>query len=447
MGGFWLPPELWKAVFAIATNYEGEHDIYKWIRRSERTRNLDQKGIDLELARLDVASGYSNNFLLMNDPEFLDQKALRLSLIGVCRNWYDMAIEYLYQSLVIRGTTKIPGCVDALKRNENIGGIVKRFEFNEDEEESEGVFVRQQVSQIIELCPKLLIFAGTVELVDQQALMGEPNVRIRRWLTNHCPDLQHVIGHNILDGFPATLFFRYINSFGNLIALQLPPSIAPMAATEKPVIILPCLRILDIGNQAPLIPVEFGWYLSRWDLPSLDTVHLGSVTRSVALQKFWVKHGKGLHTIKIYNARDDFTGRRLVEANLGIDMPSDILFPNLRQLIILHNAPWNLLSLFLPSRSLEIYEISLTESWPHKSEPIRHLISQLQAQHLSFLGPNNTVKSPNLRHVRISRYPFDADAVGGKRLGIFDSLESVCEQWEKLLMERGVSLEKIRMED
>lgn len=451
MEKFWLPPELWKAIFNIATYYEGELDVYEWIRRSDRTKNLNPDDIDLELARLDIASHHSDNFQLINEPKFLDKIALRLSLVSVCMDWYDMSIEYLYTSVMIRGSGNLSGCVSALKRNDKLCSAVRRLEFTDDDEDPEEGHIRnlpQSVAQLIELCPNLLIFSGTVELDHQQALAAgsiDAPLRLRGPLANHCPNLQHAIGHSLLDGYPATRFFRYINSFSKLIALQLPPCIAALPATEKPTIILPCLRILDIGSQLPLIPREFASYLSRWDLPSLDTVHLGTITREVGLQRFWAKHGTGLRTIKIYNAQDNFMGRRLTESNLGIDVPSDILFPNLRQLIILHNNPGNLLSLFLPSKSLEIYEVPLVETWKTNIPAIKHLIQQLSGQHLAPLV--TAARSPNLRHVRISGYPLDADAVGGRQLGIFDDLEDVFMRWGQLLGERGVSLERIHSSD
>jgi len=138
-------------------------------------------------------------------------------------------------------------------------------------------------------------------------------------------------------------------------------------------------------------------------------------------------------------------GRRLTETNLGIDVPSDILFPNLRQLIILHNMPGNLLSLFLPSKSLEIYEVPLTSTWKSSTAAVQHLIQQLSGQHLAPLV--TAARCPNLRHVRISGYPVDADAVGGRQLGIFEDLEDVRVRWGKRLAERGVSLETIYSSD
>jgi hypothetical protein len=138
-------------------------------------------------------------------------------------------------------------------------------------------------------------------------------------------------------------------------------------------------------------------------------------------------------------------GRRLTETNLGIDIPSDILFPNLRQLIILHNMPGNLLFLFLPSKSLEIYEVPLIETWKSSTAAVKHLIHQISGQHLAPLA--TAARSPNLRHVRISGYPLDADAVGGRQLGIFEDLEDVYVRWERLLGERGVTLEKIHNSD
>jgi hypothetical protein len=289
MGTFWLPPELWKEIFNLATYYKGELDVYEWIRRSDRTKTLNQDDIDLELARLDITSHDSDNFQLINDPEFLDKIALRLSLIGVCRDWHDMTIEYLYQSVMVRGARNLSGCISALKRNEKLRRTVRRLEFTDDDEDPEGGHMkdlRQCIAQLIELCPNLLIFSGTVELDHQRALAAgsiDAPLRLRGPLANHCPNLQHTIGHSILDGYPATHFFRYINSFSNLIALQLPPCIAALPATEKPTIFLPCLRILDLGSHLPLIPIEFASYLSRWGLPSLDTVHLSTIPRTIAL--------------------------------------------------------------------------------------------------------------------------------------------------------------------
>lgn len=451
MPRFWLPPELWRIIFDFATYFKGEFDVYEWIQRSKRTENLDLDAIELELARLDTPSGHSNTFLLLNDPHFIDQRSLRLNLVKVCRDWYEINIERLYRSIVFRGATKIPGCVKLLQRKPSLGAVVRRLEFLEDDEDLEGltlVDVRRLASPLIQLCPNLLIFSGTVEVNEAASFhLQQVDVPLRAWLASHCSKLEHTMGHMILDGFPASFFFRYINGFTNLRALQLPPHISTMPAREKPHVSLPHLRFLDIGNQIPLIPVEFGSYLARWELPSLDTVHLGTVTREISLQPFWTNHGKKLKTIKIYNSHESFIGRRLQEANLDINVPSSTLFPNLRQLIVLHNAPSHFINLFLPSTSLEIYEITLTGTWPANPDLVLHLITQLDTQHLAYLGPNVSLRSPGLKHVRISQYPQDADAVGGDRTGIYEELERVCRRWGQKFHQRNVTFEKIYQED
>ncbi|CAG7851841.1 SubName: Full=Uncharacterized protein {ECO:0000313/EMBL:CCA74686.1} [Serendipita indica DSM 11827] len=352
MTALWLPPELWKEVFAHATYFQGECDIHEWI---QRTHPGSEEQTKLELARRQIAGEESNGFMLLENPQFRDQQAyLRLSLILVCRDWFQMTAEHFYRSIIIRDPSKLHGCVKTLKRLPWVRKFVRRLEFSISEEDTDLLDSRsisafqRQLTDVIEYCAELVFFRGSVSFEDAR-MLDLIDLSLRSALANHCPNLQLVVGHHALDGYPASTFFRHIPHLSNLVILQLPPNVGTLAVTHKPPVSLPYLRVLDLGNQAPLISIEFGRYLSRWNLPSLDTVHLGTLSPALALHSFWGSHGSKLTTIKVYNAQGTTMGRRFAEVNLGITMPSNDLFPNIRQLIVLHNPPRALTHLFCQS--------------------------------------------------------------------------------------------------
>ena len=411
MSSLWLPPELWENVFSLATNFPGEFDIREWISRNEKGIELPSEEIDLRLARINITGKNSNQFLLLQNPNFHIQRSLRRKLILVCKSWYEMGLKYLYGSIVIYDSSTLSGCIETLKRTCDLARIVRRLEVyldNPENEEDCEITSRRQLAELIELCPNITLFAAEIEEcegADSQALTYA-RLSLRGTLSTHCKHLRHAIGTHIIDGYPARNFFRAVSPFTNLIALKLPPSIATIPGLERPAITLPNVRILDIGYQVPLISPEFGGYLSRWSLPSLEAVHLGTLSASMALGRFWATHGSKLKTIRIYNASDFIFDSRLVDINLGITSPPDQLFPNLRQLVILHNTPAGLIRLFLPSTSLEIYEVPLHGLWRPNDRLTSYLERQVELQHMR---PLLNYAIPNLRIVRISRCPSASD--------------------------------------
>ncbi|KAG8790749.1 hypothetical protein FRC16_000728 [Serendipita sp. 398] len=445
MSRVWLPPELWKEIFSQATYVGGEHSIREWIQYSATDQAKSKEEIDLELARQSLSNDESNPFMLLENNSFHDQIALRLSLILVCKDWQLMAQEYLYGSIIIRRPSRISGCLAALKRSEHLRRSVRRIEFKlfEDDRDMGDVraidtFQRNMV-KILEICSEVLIFRGSLEYYDGR-IFDQVDLAFRIALAEHCPNLQLAVGHKALDGYPAIGIFRYIPLFTDLFILQLPPNIATVAPEHKPAVSLPNLRILDFGNQAPLISVEFGRYLARWVLPALDTVHLGTISATMHLEAFWASHGSKLKTIKVYNAQGFTMGRRLSNINLGITVPSNTLFPNLHQLILLHNGPSNLIYRFLPSSSLKIYEVPLHEHWPDGNAALMlHVREQLSTDHMEPLL--RASMCPSLQTIYISNCPQGGGDLLGVNWAVIQS--SKYNLWKDLFAAREVKLDKI----
>jgi len=451
MSPFWLPPELWRNIFSISTHFTGEFDINDWICRKETETKIPSEIIDLQFARRNLADGNSNRFLFHQNPEFYDQRNLRRTLIVVCKDWYEMCLEYLYGSILIYDASTIRGCISTLKRFEHIAHNVRRLEFNVDNPEGDDEYEitsRRQLLELVKLCPNLLIFHGEVE----EAEIHEPiskalayaRLPLRAVLAAHCKKLRHVTGQQVVDRYPASLsFYRHISSFSNLIAIQLPSSIATMAAVERPPITLPSVRVLDLGYQAPSIPPEFGNYLSRWVLPSLEAVHIGTLSHNMALRRFWASHGSKIKTIRIYNRGGVILYiSQSVNINFDIAGQSNKLFPNLQQLVVLHNTPIFISSLFFPSISLEIYEVVLHDTWRVNDPSNRYLENQVGYSHIEALLPPHMHMTPNLHTVRISRCPSASDrSERGLRCNAL--LTRGWPAWEKGLKERDVILEKI----
>jgi hypothetical protein len=447
MPGVWLPPELWKQVFSLATAFAGEFDVRSWISRKQQETTFSAELIDLQIARINIAGADSNQFLLLQNPEFYDQIKLRRTLIFVCKDWFEMCLEHLYGSILIYDASTLAGCIDTLKRFNSLAKNVRRLEIkldNLDADEEVEITSRRQLVELVKMCPNLLIFYGEVEESEGRVseALAIARLPLRAVLSTHCKSIRHAMGQHVVDGYPARTFFRNISAFTNLIALQLPSGLGTMAAAERPTITLPSLRILDLGYQAPLISPEFSRYLSWWILPALDAVHLGTLSPSMALQRFWASHGSKLKTIRIYNARESVFGRRSVDINLGITAASNELFPNLRQLLILHNAPSSLIRLFLPSSSLEIYEVPMHGSWRANDPLARHLESQVESHHMASLLHPYTHMTPNLHTVRISKCPRMSDR-SERGLRCNGLLDSSFPGWEEELLERNVKLEKL----
>jgi hypothetical protein len=460
MSHLWLPPEIWKEIFNIVTFVSGEFDIYEWIRDSPTLASNPTTGdvAGLEFARLSVASSVSNNFLLLKRDDFYEQMTLRYEMTLVCKQWNQMVIEYLYGSVLIETGSSVITLLRNFRKHRELGKLVKRLEIKIGDD-SAGTLNEHlgRISDILEFCPNLTIFYGDI-LEEESNAMGltESSFRLRGSLALHCPLIRLAIGHQILDGLPPSGFFRYLPSFTNLLAVKLPPRIATMPAVYKPPISLPHLRLLDIGNQAPLLSTEFVWYLARWDLPSIDTVHLGTITRQVPLYQFWLAHGKKLRTIRVYNAQTTTIGRRLNEVNLGITAPCNVLFPNLRQLILLQNTPSNLLALFVPSTSLELYEVQMhdvpsRDAAALNSDNLAHvhiehqlMHAQLEHQMMGYLLKSRSIACPNLIKIRLSNFPTKKDMEEGDQLD--QSLDTKFDKWKAEFEEIGVVLEKIERE-
>lgn len=444
MSSVWLPLELWENIFSLATNFTGEFNIREWICRSDQQAEPLPDVVDLRLARINITGKNSNKFLLLQNANFHSQRQLRRTLIFVCKSWYEMSLKYLYGSIVIYDSFTLSGCIQTLKRVENLSKTVRRLEVyldNPENEEDCEITGRRQLAELVELCPNLLIFAGEIEECEGSASEALTYARLplRVALSTHCKHLRHAIGTHIIYGYPTRTFFRAISSFANLMALKLPASLGTMGGLDRPPITLPNLRLLDLGYQAPLLSPEFGGYLSRWSLPSLDAVHLGTLSPSMALGRFWNNHGSKLKTIRIYNESDNIFDGRAIDINFGITVSSDQLFPNLRQLIIPHNSPPELTRLFLPSTSLEIYEVPLHRLWRTNDRLVAHLERQIGSQHMRYILNYST---PNLRIVRISECPSVSDkSERGIRCNAM--LSAGIPLWRNELNKQNVTLEQI----
>ncbi|PVG03715.1 hypothetical protein CPB86DRAFT_778797 [Serendipita vermifera] len=456
MGHSWLPPEIWRDIFDIATFVSGEFDVHEWIHDKfiSGSNSPTSEVVSLEFARLSIASSRSNKFLLLQRDDFQEQQKLRLSMALVCKQWNQMAIEHLYGSVLICSGSSVSTLLRNFRKKPDLGKLVKRLEIKIGSDRTGPLNTHlDRISDIFEFCPNLTLFYG--EIIEDEPSSMDPSevlLRLRGRLAHYCPLVRLAIGHQMLDGFQPTGFFRYLSSSTNLIALELPPRIATMAAPHKPPISLPHLRLLDIGNQAPLISIEFVWYLSRWDLPSLETVHIGTITHQVPLYQFWLTHGKKLKTIRVYNALRTTMGRRLNEINLGVTAPCNVLFPNLRQLIILQNTPSNLLALFIPTSSLELYEVQMhdvprptasTNSDSQAHVHIEHQLMHAQLEHqlMGYLLKSHGTACPKLLKIRLSNFPTTKDLKEGDQLD--QSLNDKFAKWKAEFEKVGVVLEKI----
>lgn len=116
----------------------------------------------------------------------------------------------------------------------------------------------------------------------------------------------------------------------------------------------------------------------------LDTVWVPvRMERQLPLTELWRKHGKKSMKIKLYNWEMLTAGVRLGNVSLGIGsigQPPSEIFPRLRQLTVLHHSLGYCPRLFLPSLSLDVYDVLFHRTAP-RSNLRNHVLHQIAGYH------------------------------------------------------------------
>lgn len=185
---YYLPPELWEKILSEVTYLWGEFDIHEWIR----------SGSDLDLTWQDIVSdNKTNHFILFHWPKFKAQSMLWQKLVLVCKQWYNLAICYLYSFLAIQGTN-IHQVMHTITNKQSLGPLVKRLEVKNGHEEGPQSMYNSYVytNKLIECCPNLVIFHQSLDL-DLYFLiaMNLDHPNLMSTLSLNCPQIQHIMNN------------------------------------------------------------------------------------------------------------------------------------------------------------------------------------------------------------------------------------------------------------
>jgi hypothetical protein len=420
------PPEMWDQIFSEVTYYPGEFDAEEWAG-----------GDELDLTRRDITSNNSTNrFILFNrtaggnERDFRFQLKTRRFLVLVCRQWYGLAIRHLYTSILVKGDS-ISKVTSAVISNESLGPLVKRLEAQNHRDYT------SHLTNLISKCPNLIIY---------YELSNEDRFKTSWWrFIEDTPAIPSKLRHagGDLVAMRSTNFATKIYHFSSLVALRLPEIFVPVNvdSTSHAPLILPKLRILDFGIVQNVSKSRTISFISTWEMPELIAVWVPvGIERFLPMTEFWRKHGKSLTTIKINNLNLNMLVFRSGTVSLGIesiDQTLSEIFPRLRQLIVLHNSLGYYARLFLPSKSLEIYEVPFHHTTP-RSERRAFVLDQITTSNMNHLPDG---KAPNLRIFRISDCPNEDDNDVPRKELYDEFVRSRVEAMKVKFEARGVTLE------
>ncbi|KAF7343837.1 hypothetical protein MSAN_01964900 [Mycena sanguinolenta] len=83
----------------------------------------------------------------------------KLSIVSVCKKWYRIALEFLYENVNLQWIGQLPAFVQALEAHEELGACVRRLEIGYWVPDEYHVLQDAEIGKIFELCPRLDHFA------------------------------------------------------------------------------------------------------------------------------------------------------------------------------------------------------------------------------------------------------------------------------------------------
>jgi hypothetical protein len=156
-----LPHEIWRIIFRFATDVPGAFDTSPFPPFSNEPRS----------------------FLNARYTHYRDEYRARRALPCVCRSWWHLATEFLYQHLYIRSRDQLPSVIKSLQRDvtispaRRVGYYVKRIYIT-----ACGLWTINDrvLGKILKSCPNIVVFGMQFPILGALE-KREFNSLVQRW--------------------------------------------------------------------------------------------------------------------------------------------------------------------------------------------------------------------------------------------------------------------------
>ncbi|KAJ7141214.1 hypothetical protein C8R44DRAFT_762956 [Mycena epipterygia] len=222
----------------------------------------------------------------------------KCALVRVCRSWRRIAIQILYQHIVIRSPSRAALILQVLRDSHsaksNYGHWTRHIELYTHARGSSDIRFLQTVFRIFQYCPRLRVLSATWRIVVPKEFLNAVS-------TLYGPTLQGLYWDeqkHSLEQTHASLDF--LVSFQSLRILDLRNFVGDgvLSRVGSPPATLPCLNHLILSNHGPNISVA-----AALDLPALHTLTLQSLvghpTRIDLITKLLAAHGASLTSVHL----------------------------------------------------------------------------------------------------------------------------------------------------
>ncbi|KAK7046431.1 hypothetical protein R3P38DRAFT_2688774 [Favolaschia claudopus] len=109
----------------------------------------------------------------------------KLALIRVCKHWYRVGLEFLYESVTLHWIGQLPAFVEALEARDNVGSFVRRLEIGYWIPRGYHTLHDTEIQNILRLCPRIIHFAFNPRIIPpsesffQTSLPSFPSIPLR----------------------------------------------------------------------------------------------------------------------------------------------------------------------------------------------------------------------------------------------------------------------------
>ncbi|KAJ7502381.1 hypothetical protein B0H11DRAFT_1988326 [Mycena galericulata] len=337
----------------------------------------------------------------------------KCALVGVCHSWRRIAIQILYQHIVIRSPSRAALILQVLRDSHsaksNYGHWTRHVSLYTHARGVSNIRFLQNVFRILQYCHRLRMLSATWRIVVPREFLDAVS-------TLYGPSLQGLYWdeqkYSNLEKTHASL--NFLASFRSLRVLDLRNFVGDGLLTriESSPPTLPCLNHVILSNHGPNISVA-----TALELPSLHTLTLQSLVshpiRVDLITKLLEVHGASLTTVHLPSPSSGSDTSEPTQPRTPMQHIPPSLFlhpgvcPNLETFTFGANSP------------AIVFEPSPTETYTHPS--LRRIaLYTVRAEALyPSKGPNETqthlrsftrAAYPSLEMVRTANFIVDADA-------------------------------------
>ncbi|KAK7046472.1 F-box domain-containing protein [Favolaschia claudopus] len=235
----------------------------------------------------------------------------KLTIIQVCKRWYRIGLEFLYESVSLNSIGQLAVFVVALESRPHLGSLVRCLEICYWVPRGYRTLHDTELMKALALCPRLTYFAFNPQLVSPSETPFEISLPKFPPITNL--DLREITHLDICDWVPyqSTLpALLYLSSTLQSLSVALPIDYG----ADHPTLVFPRVHSLRLCMSEE--SVHSGPY---WSFPNLQQLHLFHTPRlgnrwrfSSAAKVFLANHGRSLRTLSLGKADDNERLKKLL---------------------------------------------------------------------------------------------------------------------------------------